>query len=256
MPVHGPDDGCQEHKETGVGPGILAGIQQIDAGIGGQRPIDVLAGAVDARERLFVEQGRKAMALGHLAQRLHDQLVVIGREVGGGVHGSQFELIRGYLLVLGLGRDAQAPQLVIELTHESGHALGYLAVVMILHLLAFGRGTTEQRPVGQLQVGAPVIQPLLHQKVFLLRSDGRHHAAGAILAQGLEHADGGRADGIDRAEQRNLLVQRLAVVRYEGCGYVECQPGHVILEKRGAGRIPGRIATGLEGGAEPAGREA
>ena len=62
--------------------GVTPRLQHIDAGVGGQGPVVVLSGAVDALERLFMEQAGKAAAAGYLFHGLHDDLVVVHCQVG------------------------------------------------------------------------------------------------------------------------------------------------------------------------------
>ena len=60
------------------------------------------------------------------------------------------------------------------------------------------------------------------------------------------------AQGLHRAQEGGLFVQRLAAVRAEGGGDVE----GAVLDKGGARGVPGGVAPGLEGGAQAAGGEA
>jgi hypothetical protein len=58
--------------------------------------------------------------------------------------------------------------------------------------------------------------------------------------------------GVHGAQQRGLLVKRLAGVAAERRGDAQ----HLVLDERVAGGVPGRVAAGLEGGAQAAVREA
>ena len=59
------------------------------------------------------------------------------------------ELAGRDLVVAGLGRDAEAPQLAVEIHHEGEDPLADRAEVLVLQLLALGRRGAEQRPPGQ-----------------------------------------------------------------------------------------------------------
>ena len=61
---------------------VFARTQQVHARIGAQRPVVVLARAVDALERLLVEQHPELMAAGDLVHDGHQQLVVVVCQVG------------------------------------------------------------------------------------------------------------------------------------------------------------------------------
>ena len=71
------DDGGEEELEGEVILGVLARREKVLAGICGERPVVVLAGAVDAREGLFVQQADQTVLFGDLLHDLHGQLVVI-----------------------------------------------------------------------------------------------------------------------------------------------------------------------------------
>ena len=144
MDVHSLHDAGQHQKELDVLMGRHSRLQHIDAGVGGQGPVVVLSGAVDALERLFMEQAGKAAAAGYLFHGLHDDLVVVHCQVGLGVDGRQLMLGRSHLVMLGLGRHPQLPELLVKLLHERAHPLPDHAVVVVVHLLALGRHGSEQ----------------------------------------------------------------------------------------------------------------
>ena len=95
--VHGADDGATEHQELRVVVRRVARVEQVALGGVAERVVDVLARAIDARERLLVKQADQAVTLGDRLQRDHHQLLVIGREVRALEDGSHFELARARL---------------------------------------------------------------------------------------------------------------------------------------------------------------
>ena len=62
--------------------------------------------AVDAGKRLFVQQAVQPVAHGDLFHRFHDQLVLVGRDVGAREDGRELVLAGRHLVVLGFGEDA------------------------------------------------------------------------------------------------------------------------------------------------------
>ena len=80
--VHGADHRGAEHQELRVVVRGVAGEQQVALGRVAEREVDVLARAVDAGERLLVEQALHAVLLGHPLERDHQQLLVVGGDVG------------------------------------------------------------------------------------------------------------------------------------------------------------------------------
>ena len=91
-----------------------------------------------------MQQTDEAVALGHVAQGLHRQHVVVDGQVELLEHGGELELRGGDLVVAGLGGDAQAPQLALNVFHEGQHAGFDGAKVVILQLLVAGGRRAEE----------------------------------------------------------------------------------------------------------------
>ena len=142
--VHRGQHGAQHHKEYRVLFRRAAGLQQVFAGVCYKAPVIVLARAVHACERLFVQKAGKAVAQRHFAHQFHHHLVVVAGDVGRAEHAGQFVLAGGHLVVLGFSGHANAPQFVVQLAHEGAHTLGNAAVIVVAQLLPFGRLCTKQ----------------------------------------------------------------------------------------------------------------
>ena len=71
-----------EEEEVDVVGRRVARVEQVGAGVGPHRPVVVLARAVDAGERLLVQEADEAVAAGDAFQHLHQQLLVVGADVG------------------------------------------------------------------------------------------------------------------------------------------------------------------------------
>ena len=151
----------------------VARIEQVALRRAAERPVDVLARAVDAGEWLFVRQAGHAVFLGHPLERDHHQLLMIGRQVGRLEDRRDFVLRRGHFVVPRLDRNAELEQLALGFQHEGQHALRNGAEVMIFELLALRRLGAEQRATGGEQVGPSKVEVPIDQEVFLLRAGGR-----------------------------------------------------------------------------------
>ena len=249
--VNGFDDSAQENQELGVCMWVLTRFKQVLPVIGGHGPVVVLAGAIDAGKRLFMEQANKSVAQGDFFHRFHRQLVVVGGDVGGGEDRGQFMLRRCNLVVLGLGGDAELPQLHIQVGHESRNPFLELAEIMVFQFLSLGRLGAEKRPAGQNQVFALVEQLFIDQEILLLRADGGGDTLGRRVAEGAKNPERLAVQGVHRTQQGGLLVECFAGIGGEGGWDAQ---GTVLNESR-RGAVPGGIAAGFEGGAQAAGRE-
>jgi hypothetical protein len=255
MLVDGLDDRRTEEQEVDVVGRRVARIEQVRPAVGAHRPVVVLARAVDARERLLVQQADQAVLARDLGQHLHRQLLVIGSDVRVLEHRRDLVLAGRDLVVTGLDRHPELRELELRLHHEGEHALRDRAEVVVVELVALRRLGAEQRALGVDQVGPLEVVLLVDQEVLLLRTDRREDALGARIAEQLQRTDRGARQRVHRAQQRDLGVERLARPRRERRRDAEQRPVRVLEDERRAGRVPGRVAARLEGRAHAAGRE-
>ncbi len=254
-----PIDGAQhrraEHQELHVVVRRVAGAEQVVAELVGQRPVVVLAGSVDAGERLLVQQAREAVLRRDLLQHLHRHHLVIDGEVGVLEDRRDLVLTRRDFVVPRLHRHADLEQLELGFRHAREHARGDVAEVLIFHFLALRRLGAKERAAGIDQIGTREIEVAVDQEVFLLGTAGGEHALGGRAEQ-LQHAHRLLRHRFHRAQQRRLLVERLTGPAHErGRNDQRDAVAAVEEQPRRAGRIPRRVAARLEGGAHAAGRE-
>ena len=107
--IHARDEGRQEQQKLRVLAGRLAGGEEVFARVGAQRPVIVLAGAVDTRKGLFMQQADQPVPVGDLLHDLHCQLVLVVGGVAVAVDGGHLVLGRSDLVVLGLAQNAELP---------------------------------------------------------------------------------------------------------------------------------------------------
>ena len=84
----------------------------------------MLAGTVDPGEGLLMEQAHQIVLGSALLHDLHDQLVVVAVGIGIGVHRGHFVLTGGHFVVLGLGQNAQPPELFVQVLHKGRNTGG------------------------------------------------------------------------------------------------------------------------------------
>ena len=148
--------------------GVSPGFEQVVAELVAHAPVQVLAGAVHAGERLLVHQAGEAVLRRHPPQHLHRHHLVIGGDVGVLEDRRDFELAGRDLVVPRLERHADAIELALDFHHEGEHALGDGAEVVVLHLLALRRTGAEERAAGVDQVGTVEIELPVDEEVLLL----------------------------------------------------------------------------------------
>ena len=209
--MHRADDRGTEHQELGVlVRGVTGHEEAAELGVA-HREVDVLARPVDTGERLLVEQALHAVLLGDVAERRHQQLLVIGGDVGPLEHRRDLELAGGDLVVAGLGGDAELEQLTLGVHHERQHPVGHGAEVVVVEFLALGRLGAEQGAARVHQIGTRQEEVPVHQEVLLLGTAERHDVVETAVAEHLQDALGLSTHRLLAAQQRGLVVQRLVL---------------------------------------------
>ena len=180
---------------------------------------------------------------------------MIHRNVGFGIDGRQFMLGRRHLIVLGLGGYAHLPQLHIHVPHKRSDPLTDGSKVMVVQFLSFRRHGSKQGPSCVDQV-LPLHKLLcVHQEIFLFRPYHGGYLPGRSIAEMPDQPQGLLPDGFHRPQKRSLLIQRLSGVRTE-CGRDTQRGARRVMTHKGRGRtVPGGIASCLECGPQPSGRE-
>ena len=177
---------------------------------------------------------------------------MVGGGVRRGIDAGKLVLRGGDLVMLGFRRNAELPQLLVQLVHKRRHAGLDRTEIMVVQLLPLGRAGAEQRPSRINQVGTALINAAVNEKVFLLRADVRAHRSGLRVAEEAENAQRLNADRVHAAQKRRFLVDRLAAVGGEHRRDAE----NAVLYKRIARRVPRGIAPRLKRGAKSAGGKA
>ena len=178
--MDGADDRGGEEQELRVVGRVVAGVEEVAPVVGRHRPVVVLARAVDALERLLVEQAREAAPRRDAPHDVHQQHVVVGGAVDVLEDRRHLVLVRRHLVVARLGGDAERPRGELDLLHEGDHAVGDRAEVVVLHLLALRGGRAEDRARRHLEVGARVEPLAVDEEVLLLGAHRRVDAAGRL----------------------------------------------------------------------------
>ena len=247
---------AQNTRNWALSCGVSPGSSRLPWVAVAEREVDVLARAVDAGERLLVEQALHAVLLGDRLEGRHQQLLVVGGLVGALEHRRDLELAGSDLVVPGLGRDAELEELPLGVHHEAEHALGDGPEVVVVELLALGRLGAEEGAAGVEQVRPGQEEVAVDQEVLLLGAAVGHDVVGLVVAEELEHPLGLGRHRLLRAQHRRLVVERLAGHRDEDGRDAQRVAVGVLQHVRRAHHVPAGVAAGLEGVAQAAVREA
>src|SRR6201991_3750249 len=129
---------AQNTRNWAFSCGVSPGTNRLPSSALPTEKLTCLPEAVDTGERLLVEQAFHAVLLGDGLERGHQQLLMIGCEVGALEHRRDLELSRSHLVVPSLCRDAQLEQLTLSVHHETQHPLRHRAEVVVVELLSLG----------------------------------------------------------------------------------------------------------------------
>ena len=198
-----------------------------------------------------MEQADEIMPRRDLMQQVHDEHVVVGGDIGVLIDGRNLELPGRHFVMPGLGRDAEAEQGVLHILHEGHDTRRDGAEVMVFHLLALGGRGAHQRAARQQQVGTQGGQTAVNEEVLLFRAHTGTHEGGRGVAEQAQDAHGLPGKGGNGAHEGDLAVQGLARIAVEQGGHMQ----RAADDEGGDSGVPGRVAAGLEGGAQAAGRE-
>ena len=244
--VHGAEHRGAEHEELHVLVRRVARVQEVVAEVVAHAPVEVLTGAVDAGERLLVEQDGQAKLGRDSPHHLHRHHLMVGGDVRVLEDRRNFVLARRHFVVACLDRNADLIQLALDFHHEREDAVGNRAEVLIFELLSLRRLCAEKRAARIDQVRALNVKTAIDQEVLLLRTAGRHDAL-RFGAEELEDADSLLGQRLHRAKERCLLVERLTSPADERGRDNEGGAGRSHEQPWRTRRIPGRVAARFEG---------
>ena len=242
-----------EEEEHQVVVRRVAGIHQVSVR-GSERPVDVLAAPVDSHEGLLVQEAHEAVAARVPFQHAHRQLLVVRRHVRVLVDRRHLVLSRRHLVVARLHRHAQAVQVHLDGLDVGQHSLVHRAEVVIVEFLPPRRLGAEEGASGGHQVGTAVVELAVDEEELLLGPEAGRHAA-RLFAEKLQCPARDAIERVYRLQQRDLRVEALAGPAGECCRDAEVGCRLAAEDERRRGRIPGRVAAGLEGGPQTPRRE-
>ena len=197
-----------EDYETEVVLWCLAWTMEQNACIGRKTPVVVLTRTIDACEWFLVQENTESMMACHLLHQTHQEHVVVNGKVGLLEDRRQLKLVRCYLVVASLARNAKLKSLNLQVFHESLNTLWDGSEVVVVHLLVLGRVVTHQGATSQHQVRACGIQTFIYQEVLLLPTEVGNDLLD-IWVEIMANFCGSYVDSVQSTEQWSLVVERL-----------------------------------------------
>ena len=148
---------------------------------------------------------------GRFFNDLHHDEVLVDLRRGRAEERRELVLVRRDLAVARAERDAEAEALGLDLLHarERGRRVRRGRHVVVAHLLAARRVGAHDRAAREHQILALRVLVARDEEDLLLEADVRPEARG-LVAQELEEAHALAVERVDRAEERRLLVERVA----------------------------------------------
>ena len=212
----------------------------------------MFAAAIDAVERLFVEQTDHVIFPGDLLHDFHCELIIVRGDVRSSEHTGKFMLTRSCFIVFGFCHDAELPEFFVQLFHKRGYTWFESAEIVIGQFLTFGRKRTEQCAAGINKIFPTIVNTSVDQEIFLLRTDSCANGADTAVAEQLHDPKTLPVNGFHGTEQRGFHIQSFPAVGAEGSRNAE----NIIFQKSIRSGIPSGITAGFKSCTQPAGGEA
>ena len=241
MFVHCGYDIDEEGDELQILECRFAGAQQIDTRVGTERPIVVLARAVDALERLFVQQYAEMVPACDLVHDCHQQLVVVVSQIGLFENRSQLELIRSNLVVARFNRNTEFETLVLQILHKGEYARRNGTEIVVFQLLILCCLVSHECTPRLYEVRTSRPQRIVDKEILLFPTEIREYALD-IFVEITAYFGCRLVYRRQRAQERRFVVQRFARVGDEDGRDAERR---IDYECR-RGWVPSRIAASLE----------
>ena len=202
----------------------------------------MLAASVYTGKGLFMKQAYKAVSCCHLLHDLHGKLIVVGGNICSGINGCQLMLCRSNLVVFGLCKDSQFPELLIKIRHIFRNLRLYHTKVVIAHFLTLGGLGTEKCTSSKDKIFSLIEHFFRNKEILLLRSYRCLNAFDLVVAEEMKNTKCFFVQRRHRPEKRSLFVQRLTAVRAERGGNAKS----ISFDKCVGGGVPRSVSSCLK----------
>ena len=149
----------------------------------------MFAGPIDSRKRLLMEKTFQPMLARNPFQCLHNDLIVIDRDICLCIDGRQLMLCRSDLIMLCLRCNADLPQLLIDVFHERRDPLADRPEIVVVKLLSLRRHGSEKSAARVDQILSLFEFLCVHKKILLLRAHRRRYFLGCSVSKQSQKPD-------------------------------------------------------------------
>ena len=195
------------------------------------------------------------MFSGHTFQCLHDNLIMIYRNISRRINGCQFVLCRCHFIVLRLGRYTKFPQFFIDILHICGNFLTNRSKIMIIQFLTFRRHCTKQGSSCINQVLSLHKFLRIYKKIFLLYPNRRSYFFGSCISKKTNQTKCFFIDCLHRTKQWSLLIQCLSRIGTKCRWNTQSCTGSILTDKCRRCTIPRCISSCLKSCTQTSGRK-
>ena len=200
-----------KHGKTEVVDRRLAWGMKKNACICRERPVFVLAGTVNAFERLLVQEATKAVLAGYALHDGHHEHIMVDGKIGFLEYGRKLKLVWRDLIVTRLARYAKLEGIDLNVLHELFHTSRNRTKIMVIHLLVLGRIVSHECPSCHHKVWTSGIERFINKEVFLFPTKVGHYPF-HVWEEILCYSCGGLVNGVQRFFQRHLIVESLTSI--------------------------------------------
>ena len=117
--------------------------------------------------------------------------------------------------MLGLGIDAQLPELFVQILHKCHNPRLDGTKVMVIHFLTLGRAGTEKGAPTKHQIFPCAVSLFVHKEIFLFRTDRGIGLGNILVAKEFDDAHRLAIERFFGTQERGLFIECLSAVRIE-----------------------------------------
>mmetsp|Transcript_24639 Transcript_24639/g.48003 ORF Transcript_24639/g.48003 Transcript_24639/m.48003 type:complete len:289 (+) Transcript_24639:1141-2007(+) len=226
----------------------LARIKKVYPGISAHRPVVMLSRAIDASERLLMEENHQTKLGGLIIGHLHEKHIVVRREGGLAINRGHLMLCRSNLVVHDSHGTSELKHYCLYFVEQDVYSLRHGCKVVEVALLVARRQRTNQCAATVDQIRACTVEVCFDDKELLLPAEeGMDRLCVCGNIDCLEQPEPFSINSIIGTEQWRLVVNASTQVGYKRAWDTE----NFFIDKAGRRPIPCRESCGCMRSTKP-----